>query len=196
MKYVLSAIIISCISIVSMAQTEIGGKAPNFTLKNIDGKLISLSDYNSKKGVIVVFTCNHCPYSKLYEDRIISLNAKYEKEGFPVVAINSNNPKEYEEDSYENMIIRAKEKGFTFPYLVDDKGIYKKYGASKTPHIYLLSNSNDAFEVVYIGAIDDNATSPKNVKEKYLENAILAIKEGKTVSPNVTKAIGCSIKPY
>ncbi|WP_075602411.1 thioredoxin family protein [Saccharicrinis aurantiacus] len=196
MKNILSVIVIMCISLVSQAQTEIGEKAPNFTLKNIDGKMVSLTDYKSQKGVIIVFTCNHCPYSKLYEDRIVSLNAKYEKEGFPVIAINSNNPKDYEEDSYENMIIRAKEKGFTFPYLVDDKGIYKKYGASKTPHVYLLEKKNNSFEVVYIGAIDDNARAPKEVKEKYIENAIQAIKKGDKVNPSVTKAIGCSIKPY
>lgn len=197
MKKLLLPLLISfLLNTISFAQLNIGDKAINFSLKNIDDKIISLTDYSDEKGVILIFTCNHCPYSKLYEDRIVKLSSKYKKNGFPIIAINSNNPNEYEEDSFNNMILRAKEKSFDFPYLVDNIGIYKQYGATKTPHVYLLSNVNGQFSIAYIGAIDDNASDSDAVKRKYLEDAILSLKNGQEIKIKETKAIGCSIKPY
>ncbi len=115
---------------------EIGDEATDFKLKNIDGKMVSLSDFKSAKGFIVVFTCNHCPYAKKYEDRIIELDKKYKTQGYPVIAINPNDPNVQPEDGYQQMIERAKQKGFTFPYLVDEgQKIYPQYGATKTPHV-------------------------------------------------------------
>ncbi len=172
-----------------------GNIATDFELMNVDGKMVSLSDYADAKGFIVIFTCNHCPYAIAYEDRIIALDKKYMKDGFPVIAINPNDPELKYEDSYEHMKVRAREKEFTFPYLFD-KGqkIYPQYGATRTPHAFVLEKTNKGLIVRYIGAIDDNYQDASSVKEKFVENAISAIMEGKKVQTNFTKAIGCSIK--
>lgn len=174
------------------AQVKVGDIAPDFNLKNTDGQMVSLSDYRNEKGVILVFTCNHCPYAKLYEQRIIDLDKKYKTLKFPVVAVNPNDSAVYEEDGFSYMVA----KGFDFPYLLDNQGIYKKYGATKTPHVFLLNNVKDAFEVAYIGAIDDNPQNPDAAKEKYLEMAIKSLTNKQKANPPVTKAIGCSIKPF
>ncbi len=171
-----------------------GDKAVPFSLINVDGKTVSLSDYSSRKGVIVIFTCNPCPFAKAYEQRIIDLHNKYESMGFPVVAINSNNPEVSPEDSFDSMKSRAKEKNYPFPYLVDDKSIFKAYGATRTPHVYFLEKSGNNFKVAYIGAIDDNAMEASAVSKKYLEGAIKSVVSGNKPSPASTKAIGCTIK--
>ena len=169
-----------------------GDKAEDFKLKSVDGKMYSMSDYKDAKGFIVVFTCNHCPFAKKYEDRIIALANKYKPQGYILLAINPNDPKVQPEDSYALMQKRAKEKGFGFPYLFDDgQKVYPKYGATKTPHAFLLDKN---LTVKYVGAIDDNVEDANDVKEKYLENAIAALENKKNPSPSVTKAIGCSIK--
>lgn len=174
---------------------EIGDVATDFSLKNIDNKMVSLKDYNNAKGFIVIFTCNHCPYAVAYEDRIIALDKKYKKMGYPVIAINPNNPEKQKEDSFDKMKIRAKEKGFEFPYLFDEgQKIYPQYGATKTPHVYILKKTPKGNVVEYIGTIDDNYGDEKAVKEKYVENALKALIQNKEVSVKTTKAIGCSIK--
>lgn len=177
---------------------HVGDKAPQLELKNVDGKMVALSDYSGEEGVIVIFSCNHCPYVKLYEDRIIELDKMYKKKGYPVVAINSNDPKTHPTDSYEAMQKRAEEKGFTFPYLVDEtQKTAKSYGATRTPHVFLLkSNGEGGFTVAYIGAIDNDTEGEKAKSERdnYLENAIAALKKGNQPDPSLTKAIGCTIK--
>lgn len=174
---------------------DIGSIATDFFLKNTDGKMVSLKDYKDAKGFMVIFTCNHCPYAIAYEDRIIALDKKFKNKGYPVIAINPNNPEKQPKDSYELMQERAKEKGFTFPYLFDDgQKIYPQYGATKTPHVYLLQKTSKGFEVKYIGAIDDNHEDEKKVKEKYLENGVNALLKGQEIKTKTTKAIGCSIK--
>lgn len=193
-KYLLVASLL-LITAIGFSQLNPGDKAVDFKLKNVDGKMVSLDDYSSEKGVIIIFTCNHCPYSVLYEDRIIELDKKFKKKGFPVVAINPNSPEAHPTDSYDLMIVRAKEKGFTFPYLVDEtQDIYKAYGATKTPHVYLLTKDGNDFKVAYIGAIDDNSKKEKEVKEKFVESAIASLLKGEAPEKNLTKAIGCSIK--
>jgi peroxiredoxin len=174
---------------------EIGDKATDFSLKNVDGEMISLADYRDASGFIVIFTCNHCPYSVAYEDRIIELDKTYKEKGYPVIAINPNDPELYPTDSYEEMIVRAKEKGFTFPYLFDDgQKIYPHYGALRTPHVFLLNKEDESLIVKYIGAIDNNHADASAVTEKYVANAVDALLAGKQPDPNFTKAIGCSIK--
>lgn len=174
---------------------DIGHVATDFKLKNIDGKQVSLSDYSTAKGFIVVFTTNHCPYAKAYENRIVALDKKYNTKGYPVIAINPNNPDKNEQDSFENMQIRAKQKGFTFPYLLDEgQKIYPQYGATKTPHVYILEKENNELIVKYIGAIDDNYQDVNAVEEKFVENAVDELLAGEEVSVKTTKAIGCSIK--
>lgn len=173
----------------------IGDKAEDFKLKNVDGKMVSLADFKEAKGFIVVFTCNTCPVSVANEDRIIALNEKYQDKGYPVIAINPNNPEISSGDSYELMKIRAKEKGFTFPYLFDDgQKVYPKYGALKTPHVYVLKKENKDLIVKYIGSIDDSARNAGAVKTKYVENAVDALLKGMPIEVSNTKAIGCSIK--
>lgn len=174
---------------------EVGDKASDFSLKNIDNKMVSMADFDDAKGFIVIFTCNHCPYSKKYEDRIIALDEKYKDKGFPVIAINPNDPEIQPEDSFPMMQKRAEEKGFTFPYLFDETQDYaKKYGATRTPHVYILSKEKDNLIVKYIGAIDNNVKNADNADEKYVEEAVDAILEGNDPEVDYTKAVGCTIK--
>jgi len=173
----------------------IGDYATDFSLKNIDGTMVSLSDYKDAKGYLVIFTCNSCPYAVAYEDRIVDLDKKYKELGVPVIAINPNSPELQPKDSFEKMIVRAKEKGFTFPYLLDEgQEIFPQYGASKTPHVFLLEKTSKGNKVRYIGAIDDNYTDASAVEEKFVENAVDAMLSGQEIKRTKTKAIGCSIK--
>jgi peroxiredoxin len=174
---------------------QIGDVAEDFKLKNVDGNMISLADFEEAKGFIVIFTCNTCPVSVANEDRIIALNEKYKDLGYPVIAINPNNPEISSGDSYELMKVRAKEKGFEFPYLFDEgQEVYPRYGASKTPHVYVLNKENNNLLVKYIGSIDDSARNAGAVRTKYVENAVDALIKGSPIEVASTKAIGCSIK--
>jgi len=171
---------------------KVGEQAADFSLKNVDGTMVSLKDYKGVNGFIVVFTCNTCPYAVMYEDRIIELHNKYAPQGYPVVAINPNDPSVKAGDDFASMQARAKEKNFPFKYLFDDgQKVYPAFGALRTPHIFLLDANR---YVRYIGAIDDNAQNPSEVSVKYLENAIAALKAGNNPDPSETKAIGCTIK--
>lgn len=171
---------------------QIGDKVTDFKLKGVDNEWHSLADLEDVKGYIVVFTCNHCPFAVKYEDRLIELHNQYAPQGYPVIAINPNDPEIVPEDGFEPMKVRAEEKGFPFMYLFDEKQeVLANFGATKTPHIFLLDNE---MVVQYIGAIDDNVNDASAVKEKYLENAIQALIKGTKPDPNSTKAIGCSVK--
>ena len=172
-----------------------GDKVIDFKLKNVDSKEVSLGDFKEAKGFIIIFTCNHCPFSVAYEDRIVALDKKYAPKGYPVIAINPNDDKAYPEDSFENMKERAKDKKFTFPYLRDDsQEIAKTYGAARTPHVYILNKNGNDLIVKYIGAIDDNAENVNGVKTKYVENALEELLANKEVKVPFTKAIGCGVK--
>lgn len=174
---------------------EVGDYATDFSLMNIDDQKVSLADYDEAKGFIVIFTCNHCPYAVAYEDRIVALDGKYKTQGYPVIAINPNNPDVMEDDSFENMKIRAAEKGFTFPYLLDDgQKIFPQYGATKTPHVYVLKKDVNGNKVEYIGAIDDNYGDESAVTVRYVEDAVDALLSGQEPPVVSTVAIGCSIK--
>lgn len=172
----------------------VGDEATDFELKNIDGKMVSLAGMEDAKGYIVTFTCNHCPYAKLYEDRLIALHNQFAEKGYPVVAINPN-VSTTEADNFEAMIERAKEKSFPYVYLSDeDQSIAKTYGATKTPHVYVLSKNNGKLKVEYIGAIDDNAKSAEEATETYVVDAVDALLAGKKVKKKEAKAVGCTIK--
>ncbi len=175
---------------------QVGDYATDFKLKNIDGNLVSLADFTDAKGFVVVFTCNHCPYAVKYEDRLVALDKVAKKKGYPVVAINPNDAVKYPDDSFDNMKKRAKDKGFTFPYLVDEtQEIAKAYGAARTPHVFLLNKEADGkLKVAYIGAIDDDTEGARKDKIKYVENAIQALEKGEKPNPDLTKAVGCTIK--
>lgn len=174
---------------------SVGDKAPDFIVKNIDGRNVGLSSFQEVEGVILIFTCNHCPYSKAYEDRIIAMHKQWAPKGWPVLAVNPNDPERQPEDSFEKMQGRAKEKEFPFPYAMDEtQNVAKAYGARRTPHVFLLKKEKTGFRVAYIGAIDDNARDPQNVEEQFVANAITALMDGKQPEQTATKAIGCTIK--
>ena len=154
-----------------------------------------MADFKDAKGFIITFTCNTCPYAVAYEDRIVDLDKKYASKGYPVIAIMPNDTDVKPGDNMQAMQARAKAKGFTFPYLMDDgQKIYPQYGATKTPHVYILEKTTKGNIVKYIGAIDDNYQDAAAVKTKYAENAIDALLAGKEIAQKTTRAIGCSIK--
>jgi peroxiredoxin len=174
---------------------DIGDLATDFKLENTDGTFVSLSDFKDAKGFIIVFTCNTCPYAVLYEDRIEALHKKYASKGYPVIAIMPNNVETKPGDSMQAMKERARDKGFTFPYLIDaGQLIYPQYGATKTPHVFVLEKTELGPVVRYIGGIDNNYKDATLVTTNYVSAAVEALLEGSEIKETKTKAIGCSIK--
>lgn len=174
---------------------NVGDTITDFSLKNIDQKNVSLSNYPAAKGFIVVFTCNHCPFARAYEDRIEELNKKYMPQNFPVIAINPSDAAIYEDDSFTKMQERASEKKYTFPYLHDEnQAVAKAFGATRTPHVYILNKENNTLKVAYIGTIDDNSQDVTGVTKRYVEDAVNSLLAGKSIAINNTKAVGCAIK--
>ncbi|HEY0651562.1 MAG TPA: thioredoxin family protein [Chryseosolibacter sp.] len=199
MRVVKSTIALALLFLITAAAGElnygVGDTVADFKLKNVDGKMVSLADYKTSKGVIVIFDCNTCPYSRAYNERIIQLNKKYSSVGFPVITINANDPEQSDGDSFEEMVDLAKRKKYDFPYLVDDTQVVaKSFGATNTPHVFVLKNDNNTFKVAYIGAIDDSPRDASNASKKYVENAVDALLANKPVPSAKTKAIGCGIK--
>jgi peroxiredoxin len=201
MKLLLAIAMVGILSAFSTTVTgpgqelKAGADAPAFKLKNIDGKMVSLADYKSGKGAVVVFTCNHCPYAIAYEDRIVALDKKYKALGYPVIAINPNDVTKEPGDSFDKMKERAAAKGFTFPYLHDEsQAVAHAYGASKTPHVYVVTNQGGKQVITYVGTIDDSARNASAVSKKYLEDALDALIAGKKPATDYTTAIGCTIK--
>jgi peroxiredoxin len=155
-------------------------------------KIVNLAD--TQLNTIKYFD-PYCPYAIKYEDRINALNAKFAAAGYPVITINSDDSVDNPGDSYTNMQVRAKAKGFTFPYLLDaSQDIAKAYGANKTPQVFLVQKTTDGLTVKYTGAIDDNTEDATAVKQKYVELAVDALLAGKDIAITSTKAIGCGIK--
>jgi peroxiredoxin len=174
---------------------RIGDIVGDFSLKNVDGNMISLASNEKVGGYILIFTCNHCPYAKAYESRIMALDKKYASLGYPVLAINPNSSADNIEDSFEENVKMATEKGYTFPYLTDDTQLTTKaFEAKRTPTAYILKKENGKFVLKYAGAIDDNAQSASSVTKKYVEQALGEIMLGKNVNLSTTKSIGCGIK--
>jgi peroxiredoxin len=172
---------------------KLGDKAPmtDAKLKNVDGKEVTIASVAGKNGTLLVFTCNHCPFAKAWEKRIAELGNAAVKEGIGVIAINSNDPDTYAEDSYENMQKHAQAAGFTFPYAVDaTSDVARAFGASRTPEVFLFDKNG---KLVYHGAVDDNRDAPK-VTQNYLKDALTAVAAGRPVTTSETKAVGCGIK--
>lgn len=180
----------------AMAQNpgyKIGDVATDFKLKSVDGSWVSLPD--NAKGAIVIFSCNTCPYVVAYEDRMIALHKTSAPKGYPIIAINANDDKVSPGDSFEKMKERAKSKKFPFAYVHDQsQEVIKAYGGSRTPHVYLLHKEGDDYIVKYIGAIDNNYQDPTGVTERYVEEALDDVMNGRKVVVESTKAIGCTIK--
>ncbi len=199
MKLIKNTFLFACLVLITAAAGKlnygVGDTVSDFKLKNVDGKIVSLANYKTSKGVIVIFDCNTCPYSRAYNERIIALNKKYAPLGYPVITINANDPEQSDGDSFEEMVSLAKRKNYDFPYLVDEtQEVAKSFGATNTPHVFVLKNENNAFKVAYIGAIDDSPRDASNASKKYVENAVDALLANKAVTSTKTKAIGCGIK--
>ncbi len=166
----------------------------DFSLKNVNGQFVSLSDYPEAKGFIIIFTCNHCPFAKLYTDRLNKLNEIYSELGVPLIAISSMDTISYEEDTYLKMIQKSEKEKYNFPYLYDaDQLVAKRFGAQKTPHAFVIWKNQNYFEIKYSGAIDDNGMHPKQVKDEYVAVAIDELLQGKSVTVTETISIGCQI---
>ncbi len=181
--------------LLSFINAEQPEKIKDFRLLNVDGKYVSLSDYPDAKGFIIVFTCNHCPFAKLYPERLNNLNSKYAASEIPVIAISSTDTLVFEEDNYESMVSKAKNEHFNFPYLYDNmQEAAKNFNAQKTPHAYVLWKENDELIIKYSGAIDDNGAAPENVKNRFVENAVDDLLSGNPVRTVKTSSIGCQIK--
>jgi peroxiredoxin len=173
--------------------TPIGSYAPDFELPGVDGAVHHLARYLERyRAVGVVFICNHCPYVKLYLDRLKHLQTQFHGQGFTLIGLNPNDADQFPEDSFENMQPFVANYQLNFPYLRDvTQDVAMAFGATKTPHIFLL---NQQGVLCYSGAIDDNAQSPEAVKTPYLETAITEVLQGQPISLATTDPIGCSVK--
>lgn len=182
-----------CFSLVEAPTYTISDTVEDFQLINvINSKPVSLSDYANAQGVVIVFTCLHCPYAQLYDDRLIQLHKEYAPKGFPVLAINPTSPRLFPEDSFENMREHARRKRYPFPYLQDDtQKIALRFGAKRTPHVFLLDKNR---VVRYIGSIDDNPENARAVSKHFLRDAIQALLRGERPYPETAQAIGCPIR--
>ena len=171
---------------------KVGGKGPDFDLPGVDGKNHSLASFVDKKAVVVLISCNHCPTVVAYEDRMVAIQREYKEKGVALVAINPNDEVRYPADSFENMRIRAKEKGFNFPYLRDEtQEVARAYGATRTPEVFVLDSSRC---LVYHGRIDDNEHEPDRVKSRDLRRALDELLAGEPISTPETTPVGCTVK--
>lgn len=195
-KVVMSCVLLLAICMKLSAQGyTVGSVVQDFSLKNVDNKMVSPADFKSAKGFIVVFTCNTCPVAKDYENRIIALNAEYAPKGYPVIAINTNDAVASPGDSFAKMQERAKEKNFSFPYLLDaDQQLTKRFGATHTPTVFILAKSNKGNVVEYTGAIDNDQDESNPSRSTFVKNAVNELINGKKPSVSKTKAVGCTVK--
>jgi peroxiredoxin len=170
----------------------IGDKAPDFELPGVDGKNYRLADFADKPALVVIWSCNHCPTVKAYEERMVALRRDYADQGVQVVAFNSNDVKRYPDDSFDNMVKRAKDKGFGFPYLYDEsQQVARAYGPAVTPEVFLFDQER---KLVYHGRIDDNPDSPSAVRKRDLRAALDELLAGRPITTAQTNPVGCSVK--
>jgi peroxiredoxin len=176
------------------AVLALGATAPSRTvrMKNVDGREITIDSVRGRRGTLVIFTCNHCPYAQRWESRIVTLGNRFREQGVGVIAVNPNDPTEYPSDAFEPMQARAREAGMQFPYVVDaTSDVARAYGATRTPEAFLF---DARWRLVYHGAIDDNASEPDQVQSRYLEDALTAVAAGRAPAVAQSRAVGCSIK--
>ncbi|PWB26372.1 thioredoxin family protein [Flavobacterium sp. HTF] len=195
-KYITLVLVFT--AILSQAQSKTlkaGETAPDFKLKNVDNKEISFESYPKAKGFIVVFTCNTCPYAIAYEQRILDLDKKFKSQGYPVIAINPNDPEASKADTFDKMQDLAKAKKYSFPYLFDQgQVVTDQYGAKHTPHLFVVSKTEKGTVVEYTGAIDNDPEGTKTEKTKYVEDVIASLLSNKKPAITETKEIGCTVK--
>ena len=174
---------------------NLGDAIADFQLKSVEIRTLSLTDYRAQKGLIVVFTSNHCPFSKVYDDRLVALDRKFAPQGYPVLAIMPNDPTAYEDDSFENMKGHSRDKGYTFAYAMDEtQAVAKAFGATRTPEVYVLKQTKGEFILEYVGAIDDSPQDSAGVQRRYVDDAVGNLLAGRPVPSPITKPIGCAIK--
>ncbi|MEL1252324.1 thioredoxin family protein [Flavobacterium sp. DGU38] len=198
MKKIILLLMLAFSAFFSQAQTvtlKAGDAAPDFKLKNVDNKEVSFASFPKAKGFIVVFTCNTCPYAVAYEQRIIDLDNKFRPQGYPVIAINPNDPEAQPEDTFVKMQDLAKQKKYPFPYLFDaGQKVTDQFGAKRTPHIFIVSKTAKGNVVEYVGAIDNDPEGTKTEKIKYAEDVITSLKNNQKPAITQTKEIGCTVK--
>jgi peroxiredoxin len=193
-KY-LTYLLFAGIAIICLGYKPLEKSVADFRLKNVDGHYQALSDYKDAKGFIIVFTCNHCPFARLYPGRLNALYNKYRAAGVPLLAVNSVDTTVFDEDKWADMQVYAKENNVVYPYLYDPyQAVAKSFAASKTPHAFIIWKEQGAWIIKYKGAIDDNGAEPDKVTHKYIEEAVDALLEGKEVATKETASIGCRIK--
>ncbi len=170
----------------------IGAKAPDFNLPGVDGQSYTLAHFKNDRILIVIFTCNHCPYAQAYEDRLIAIQKDYLEKKVALGAINSNETTHYPEDDFSKMMLRAEEKAFNFPYLRDEsQSVADAYGAHYTPEVFLLDRER---RLKYTGRIDDHWQDAAQARSHDLRDAIDAVLSGKPLKAPETHALGCTIK--
>jgi len=175
-----------------MANLKIGDQAIPFALPGVDGQQHSLQDYADKLAVVVIFSCNHCPYVRAWEDRMTQIQGDYANKGVQLVAISANDASKYPADSFDNMKVRAQQKGFNFPYLYDEtQEVARTYGAERTPEVFLFDNSG---ALRYHGAIDDNYETPGAVRSHHLRLALDSVLASQSPPVVETPPVGCTIK--
>ena len=166
----------------------------NFPLKNVDGKMVSPADYPDAKGFILIFTCNHCPFAKLYPPRFNQLQQQFKTLRVPLFAVSSTDTVEYEDDGFLQMIEKSRKEKFQFPYLMDvTQNLARQFGAQKTPHAYVIWKVQGKWQIQYDGAIDDNGANPEKVERSYVKEAVESLLSGKPVKEAKTASIGCQI---
>jgi peroxiredoxin len=176
-----------------LKKSILGKEISNFNLKNVDGKFVPLNDYKNAKGFAVMFTCNHCPFAKLYSKRMNELNKKYAAVGVPLLAINSMDTLLYEEETFDEMKLKAKNNQFNFPYLFDEtQNVGKQFNAEHTPQVFVIWKENEKWVVKYVGAFDDNGEHPEKAKP-FVANAIDDLLKNKLVKNPETASFGCRI---
>ena len=172
-----------------------GGTVPGFALKNVDGKMVSLADYQQAKGFIIVFTCNHCPFARLYTQRLNDLARQYGPKGFVLLAVNSSDNVLLQGESFGKMVEQARSQHYSFPYLQDaEQTVARSFGANRTPQAFVLLKENGKLVIKYEGAVDDNGAEAAQVAHHYLADALNNLLNSKPVAVTDTKAVGCAIK--
>ena len=195
--FVFSLLFVMSFSFLSFGNKDLNEKSvEDFSLLNVDGKMVSLqNNYPYAKGFIIIFTCNHCPFAKLYSQRMNELNNKCSELGIPLIAISSTDTVQFEEDTYIKMKEKSKAGNFNFPYLFDgDQTVAKNFNAQRTPHAFVIWKENNEWVIKYNGAIDDNGAEPDKVSNIYVADAVDALLNGNEVKTKETKSIGCQIK--
>jgi len=189
------ALLLILATVTAMRRPPVNDRAiADFSLRNVNGKQVSLQDYPDAKGFIIVFTCNHCPFAKLCPPRLNALNTRYKALGVPLIAISSTDTLMHEEDTYLKMVVKSQNERFNFPYLYDDKqAVAKNFAAQKTPHAFVVWRENGQWLTKYSGAIDDNGGESEKVVHAYVASAVDALLAGKKVAVKETGSIGCQI---